>query len=115
MGRFIPVPGISAGILDSSCYYLCTAKELAEVFHLDGELSKLSESKQPEEKIPMFSSSETVTVHKSENVSSFKSHITLRASFCANINFLSLQVHFFYAVLYFCKKYKTIEIIPYVF
>lgn len=69
MGRFFPVPGISAGIFDSSCYCLCTAKELAEVQHLDGDLSKLAESRQPEEKTPMFSPSETVTVHKSENVS----------------------------------------------
>lgn len=69
VGRLIPVPGISPGILDSSCYCLCTAKELAEVFHLDGDLSKLPESRQSEEKFPMFSLSETVTVHKSENVS----------------------------------------------
>lgn len=69
VGRFVPVPGISAGILDSYCYYLCTAKELAKVFYVDGDLSKLAESKQPEEKIPMFSPCETVTVHKSENVS----------------------------------------------
>lgn len=69
VGKFIPVPGMCAGILDSSCYCLCTAKELTEVFHLDSDLSKLAESRQPEEKIPMFSPSETVTVHRSENVS----------------------------------------------
>lgn len=69
LGRFFPVPDMSAGILESSCYCLCTAKELAEVFNLDSDLSKLAESRQPEEKISMFSPSETVTVHKSENVS----------------------------------------------
>lgn len=68
MGRFFPAPGISAGIPDSN-YCLCTAKDLAEALHLDSDLSKLAESRQPEEKIPMFSPSETVTVHKSENVS----------------------------------------------
>lgn len=54
MGMFIPVPGVSPEILDSSCYSLFTAKAVAKVFHLEGGSGKQAESRQPEGKLPVF-------------------------------------------------------------
>lgn len=64
VGRFIPVPSISSETLDSSCYCLVTAKAVAKVFHLHGDSGKLAESRQAEEKFPMFSPPESFSLFR---------------------------------------------------
>lgn len=65
VGRLIPVPSIFPEILDS----LRNAKAVAKVFHLGCDSGKLTESRQLEEKFPVFSPPEFFTVHKNENFS----------------------------------------------